>query len=102
MEKTAGKAIKIDLRNNCTIHTEKRAVRICDDCDMPYCNDCIKEYWTHNFLSYAYLGESKDFKKHWLCSNCMTKKRRKGVITAVFVLIGVIVIPLMLLISGHY
>ena len=101
MEKEKATPIKIESRNNCTIHSEKRAVRICDDCELPYCNDCIKEYWTHNFLSYAYLGESKDFKKHWLCIDCMNRKRKKGVLTAIFILFGVIILTVLMLIYNY-
>lgn len=101
MEKTVKKSIKIESRNTCTNHAEIRATRICDDCDLPYCNQCIKEYWTHNFLSYAYLGEQKDFRKHWLCNNCLKKKRRKGLLTAIAVLFGVIIIPVALLITNY-
>ena len=101
MEKTVKKSIKIESRNTCTNHAEIRATRICDDCDLPYCNQCIKEYWTHNFLSYAYLGEQKDFRKHWLCNNCLKKKRRKGLLTAIAVLLGVIIIPVALLITNY-
>jgi hypothetical protein len=95
------KKVKIDSRSNCTIHQEKKATRQCDDCDAPYCNECMTEYWTHNFLSYAYLGEKKDFSKFWLCKDCVRKKRRKGVFSAVFILVSVILIPLFVLITNY-
>ena len=100
-EKAAPKKIKIESRRNCTNHPETKATRICDQCDEPFCNDCMQEYWTHNFLSYAYLGEKKDFTKHWLCKNCLKKKRRKGLFTALFVLVGVIIIPVVVLITNY-
>ena len=102
MEKTVKKTIKIASRTNCSIHTDIKSTRICEDCDLPYCNDCMSEYWTHNFLSYAYLGERKDFTKHWLCKRCVKKKRRKGVLTAIFILLGVFVIPIAVLIQNYH
>ena len=102
METTVKKKIKIETRTNCTIHSDIKSTRICENCDQPFCNDCMTEYWTHNFLSYAYLGEKKDFTKHWLCKNCLKKKRRKGVITSILVLIGVFLIPIFVLIQNYH
>ena len=104
LEKKDSKTIKIESsknRNNCVNHEDKRATRTCDECDQPYCNDCMNEFWTHNFLSYAYLGEKKEFNKHWLCKDCVKKKRKKGVLTAVFVLVAVFIIPVFVLISNY-
>ena len=102
METTVKKKIKIETLTNCTIHSDIKSTRICENCDQPFCNDCMTEYWTHNFLSYAYLGEKKDFTKHWLCKNCLKKKRRKGVITSILVLIGVFLIPIFVLIQNYH
>ena len=102
MEKTVKKKLKIEPRTYCVNHTEIKSTRICEDCDQPYCNECMTEYWTHNFLSYAYLGEKKDFKKHWLCKNCLRKKQRRGVLTALFILLGVFVIPIIVLIQNYH
>lgn len=96
------KTVKIISRTNCTIHPDVKSTRICEECDQPYCNDCVELYWTHNFLSYAYLGEHKDFTKHWLCKRCVKKKRRKGVMTAILILLGVFVIPIFVLIKNYH
>ena len=102
MEKTVKKKFKIESRTNCTIHSDVKSTRICEDCDLPYCNDCMTEYWTHNFLNYAYFGEKKNFKKHWLCRTCLRKKKRKGLLTAIFILFGVFVIPIIVLIQNYH
>ena len=73
-------------RETCQNHPDKSAVRYCDRCDQAFCNDCIKEYWSHNFLSYAYLGESKDFHKEYLCVDCERSIRRKGLTLSVVIL----------------
>lgn len=101
LEKTVTKKIKIETRRNCINHPEIKATRICDNCDEPFCNDCMNEYWSHNFLSYAYLGEQKDFRKSWLCNNCTKRKRRKGLLSAIFILVGVFVIPVFVLITNY-
>lgn len=73
--------------NKCFNHPGKRAIRYCENCDNSYCNDCLIEFWSHNFISYAYLGEEKNFRKEFLCKNCAKKKRRKGVLMATSLLI---------------
>lgn len=102
MEKTQTQKIKIEKRSNCNNHPDIKATRVCDDCDEPFCNECIEEHWTHNFLSYAYLGEKKDFTRYWLCKNCLSKKRRKGIASALFILIGVIIVPVIVLIQNYH
>ena len=81
------KLIKKLKREKCQNHPDKSAIRFCDRCDLAFCNDCIKEYWSHNFLSYAYLGESKDFNKEYLCIDCERSIRRKGLILSTTILI---------------
>lgn len=73
--------------NRCINHPEKRSIRYCEQCDEPFCNECVTEYWSHNFISYAYLGETKKFSKEYLCHACSAKKRRKGVFMASLLLI---------------
>lgn len=81
------KKIKKNLiREKCQNHPDKSAVRYCDRCELSFCNDCIKEYWSHNFLSYAYLGESKDFNKEYLCFDCEKSIRRKGLTLSIVIL----------------
>lgn len=86
-DKKITKDRKIKLIRKCINHPQKRAIRICDECDESFCNECLTEYWSHNFMSYAYMGEQKKFTKEYLCKNCERKKRRKGVFMASFLLI---------------
>ncbi|MHA2362922.1 MAG: B-box zinc finger protein [Candidatus Hodarchaeales archaeon] len=83
---------------DCNNHKSIRAIRYCDNCDQPFCNDCVNVYWTHNFLSYAYLGERKDFKKEYLCKLCMKKKRRKNL----FLSGGVLFLLLIFILASIY
>lgn len=81
-------------RQKCNNHPDRRGLRFCESCDQPFCKECIEEFWAHNFLSYAFLGEKKDFSKEYLCSNCVKKKRRRGVLiaTSLLVLFGIFII----------
>ena len=87
----SGPVIRTDIRKikrqKCLNHPDKSAVRFCDRCDEPFCKECINEYWSHNFLGYAYLGEQKDFRKEYLCEDCERIKRRKGLYLSSSILI---------------
>ncbi|OLS19958.1 MAG: hypothetical protein HeimC3_42840 [Candidatus Heimdallarchaeota archaeon LC_3] len=81
------KILKEVQKSYCVLHTKRRAYRLCDNCYLPYCKEDIVESWSHNFLSYAYLGSKKEFKKQSLCKSCERRKRRNSVGFAVFLLI---------------
>ena len=78
----------------CTLHKSVQAARMCDRCELPFCNECIIEYWSHNFLSYAYLGSQKNFTKEYICKHCEKKQRRKGLTISilVFILLGIAIL----------
>ena len=69
-----------------TLHKSIQAARMCDNCDLPFCNQCIVEYWSHNFISYAFLGSQKDFTKEYICKMCEKKKRRKSLYISILLL----------------
>lgn len=80
-------------RLKCANHPERRAIRFCDRCDKPYCQECTRQYWSHNYIRYAFLGEQKRFDKEYLCVNCEKAKRRRGIaVTSVLLVIIVIFI----------
>ena len=74
-------------KSYCVIHINRRGYRKCESCGLIYCKEDIVESWSTNFLSYAFMGQKKDFKKEYLCKSCERSKRRKSVFFATFLLI---------------
>lgn len=85
--KNEQRILKEISKSYCTLHSSRRAYRLCENCQNPYCKDDIVEFWSHNFLSYAYLGSKKEFTKEYLCRECERKKRIRKVAFATFLLI---------------
>ena len=81
------KILKEVQKSYCVLHTKRRAYRLCENCDLPHCKDDIVESWSHNFLSYAYMGSKKEWKRQYLCRACEKSKRQRTLFFSVFLLI---------------
>lgn len=71
----------------CKKHATTKAAFMCEKCKNFFCKECIVEYWSHNFLSYAFVGQKKYFIQEFICKSCERSSRIKGVIIAIALLI---------------
>ena len=85
--KNEQRILKEVRKSYCTLHTSRRAYRLCENCNDPFCKEDIVESWSQNFLSYAYMGSKREFTKEYLCQRCERKKRIRYVGFATFLLI---------------
>ena len=74
-------------KRTCIIHIARPAARFCESCDRPFCREDLVEYYSGNFVSYAFLGAKREYTKSYLCKACERSKRVKSVSVASVILI---------------
>ena len=86
---------------NCKNHLTTKASYMCGKCENFFCNECIVEYWSHNFLSYAFVGQKKYFIQEFICKRCERLSRIKGIVIALALLIPFL-FEIILALTGTY
>ena len=71
----------------CKNHLTTKAVYMCEKCDGFFCDKCIVDYWSHKFLSYAFVGQKKYFIQEFICKRCEKSSRIKGITVALALLV---------------
>ena len=73
------------------------AVIICEFCGRFTCALHKRIYWSQNFIQHAFLAQKTQYISMDLCVQCESKKRKNGVVLAIFLLIPFLITPLAIL-----